>query len=200
MHLFPIRFLAAYEELGSKRAEESPWIRARDGKGRGEERWTGMITLFVVNLAIKEIETVWYRVPPVDWIIQKRGSVNEIKRTETAKRLQCMRWLTSNESKFSMTRVACVRPWKFWEAPPLYIGKLSAWSIICVERKKIKRIFNKLYEDCESRGLKYSPYKPARSPLVIRKMLLITQARERKHLLTFLEDYEDDKDDPKYYK
>ena len=26
------------------------------------------------------------------------------------------------------------------------------------------------------------------------------QARERKHLLTFLEDYEDDKDDPKYYK
>ena len=77
MHLFPIRFLAAYEELGSKRAEESPWIRARDGKGRGEERWTGMITLFVVNLAVKEIETGWYRVPSVDWIIQKRGSVNE---------------------------------------------------------------------------------------------------------------------------
>ena len=26
------------------------------------------------------------------------------------------------------------------------------------------------------------------------------QARERKHLLEFLEDYDDDKDDPKYYK
>ena len=31
-------------------------------------------------------------------------------------------------------------------------------------------------------------------------VLYISQARERKHLQEFLEDYDDDKDDPKYYK
>ena len=38
------------------------------------------------------------------------------------------------------------------------------------------------------------------SEVVLKPFSVLMQARERKHLLEFLEDYDDDKDDPKYYK
>ena len=41
---------------------------------------------------------------------------------------------------------------------------------------------------------------PSLLQLPKRKDVLFLQARERKHLLEFLEDYDDYKDDPKYYK
>jgi len=141
VHLFPFRFLLAFEKLGSKRAEERPRIRARDGKGRGEERWTGMITLFVVSLTIKEIKTIGIDtvcLSPLDWTTQKQERMNESKRTETVKRAECMQKLTPRESKFLISRGMCIRPWQFRERPP-YIEKKFGWVDHLFRKKERKK-------------------------------------------------------------
>lgn len=180
MHLFPFRFLLAFEKLGSKRAEERPRIRARDGKGRGEERWTGMITLFVVSLTIKEIKTIGIDtvcLSPVDWTTQKQERMNESKRTETVKRAECMQKLTPRESKFLISRGMCIRPWQFRETPPYIEKKSSAGSIICLERKKEReaQIISQTLHSMKSRGTKgfNYPQNKQKSPHVVQSIRLL---------------------------